>query len=251
MHWFNLLVLAWIGVALIVFLVLVVTKIRAPYGRHTTDQWGKMISNNIGWFVMELPALLITPVLAITGPSQKDWLAWLLIGLWLTHYINRTVIFPMRIRTKGKRMPLTIVFSAMFFNGMNGFVNGYFLGYIYTPDPERSFLSPEIIAGLVIFFTGMTINHMADNKLISLRKQQLGYQIPRGWLFEYISCPNHFGEIIEWIGYAVVAWNLPAVSFAVWTFCNLVPRTLNHHAWYREHFQEYPQNRRAVIPYLL
>jgi 3-oxo-5-alpha-steroid 4-dehydrogenase 1 len=81
-----------------------------------------------------------------------------------------------------------------------------------------------------------------------LRKKQEGYQIPRRWLFKYISCPNHFGEIIEWVGFAVVAWSVPAVTFAVWTFCNLVPRALNHHEWYQENFEDYPKNRKAVLP---
>lgn len=249
--YFDWIVWAWIGVAVLIFVVLVFTKIRAPYGRHTNKKWGAMIPNKLGWFLMELPALLLTPVLAITGPSELDWFGWLLVGLWLSHYVNRTIIFPLRIRTEGKSMPLAIVFSAVFFNGMNGFVNGYYLGYIYTPDPTRSYTDPIMLAGIIIFIVGMAVNHMADTRLINLRKQRAGYQIPRGWLFEYISCPNHFGEVVEWTGYAIIGWNLPALSFAIWTFCNLVPRTLNHHAWYHENFPDYPKNRKAVIPYLL
>lgn len=251
MNWFDLLVWAWMGVGVITFIVLVWFKIRAPYGRHATAGWGKMIPNRLGWILMELPALVLTPVIALTGSSEIDWFAWLLIGLWVLHYLNRTVIFPLRIRTEGKMMPLTIVFSAWGFNAVNGFVNGFFIGYLYTPDVSRTITDPLIVIGLVVFALGMYINNAADSKLIALRKQKAGYQIPRRWLFEYISCPNHFGEIIEWTGYALMAWNLPALSFAVWTFCNLVPRTLNHHAWYRENFEDYPADRKAVIPYIL
>jgi steroid 5-alpha reductase family enzyme len=200
---------------------------------------------------MELPALLLTPIIAWLGPSEKDWFFMLLLSLWLLHYVNRTLIFPLRIKTKGKKMPLTIVFSAIGFNGVNGFVNGFFLGYIYTPDPALSLLEINILIGLVLFAGGMIINHISDSKLIQLRTKGEGYLIPRGWLFEYISCPNHFGEIVEWVGYAIIAWNVPAISFAVWTLCNLIPRTLNHHAWYLENFADYPKSRKAVIPFLL
>ncbi len=62
--------------------------------------------------------------------------------------------------------------------------------------------------------------------------------------------PNHFGEIVEWAGFAIIAWSLPALTFAIWTFSNLVPRALNHHDWYREHFQDYPKKRKAVLPWL-
>lgn len=250
MEWFNILLISWMAIALMTLIALVAFKVRAPYGRHTNDKWGRMIPNRLGWIVMELPALLIVPIIALIGPSEKDWFAWLLIGLWVLHYFNRTIIFPFRIRTKGKMMPLTIVYSALFFNAVNGFINGYFIGYLYEPDTIRSFLDPNIIIGACVFFIGMYINMKADGKLIKLRRQSTGYQIPRGWLFEYVSCPNHLGEIIEWIGYAVLAWNLPALSFATWTIANLIPRTLNHHQWYSENFENYPMNRKAVIPFI-
>ena len=189
---------------------------------------------------MELPALLIFPLLAILGPREKDILSLILIGLWSLHYINRTIIFPFRLKTKGKKIPLTIVTSALFFNLINGFVNGYYLGFEAPAD--SSYLQIQVLIGLAIFFAGMFINIRTDNRLIALRNKGNGYKIPRGWLFEYISCPNHFGEVIEWIGFAIVAWNLPALSFAVWTVSNLVPRALNHHEWYKEKFDDYPRS---------
>ena len=245
---FTLLNYAWIGIAVITFLSLVIFKIRAPYGRHATDKWGKMISNHWGWFWMELPAFLLFPILVIMGPREKDWFTWLLVGLWTIHYFNRTIVFPFRLKTRGKKMPLTIVFSALFFNGMNGFLNGYYLGYLAPEDQPG--ITLNIVIGLVLFFGGMYINRETDSRLISLRKEKEGYSIPQGWLFKWISCPNHFGEIVEWIGFALVAWSVPAVTFAMWTFCNLVPRALNHHDWYHENFEEYPKKRRAVIPWL-
>jgi steroid 5-alpha reductase family enzyme len=242
-HYLNYL---WILIAVVTLITLLITKIRAPYGRHANEKWGKMIDNRWGWFWMELPAFLICPGLAILGTNGKSPLTWLLIFLWFVHYFNRTIIFPFRLKTTGKKMPLTIVFSALFFNGVNGFLNGYYLGFL-APENE-SLLSFSVILGVAVFITGMTINRMADHKLISLRSEQKGYQIPRKWLFEYISCPNHFGEIVEWIGFAIIACNVSALTFAIWTACNLIPRAINHHDWYKETFPDYPKDRKAVIP---
>jgi 3-oxo-5-alpha-steroid 4-dehydrogenase 1 len=48
---------SWIILAVVVFLVLL--KITAPYGRHTTPKWGSLISNKWGWVIMELPVLIV------------------------------------------------------------------------------------------------------------------------------------------------------------------------------------------------
>ena len=245
---FNTITYIWIGTGLITFFVLVFFNIKAPYGRHAGTGWGKMIDNHWGWFWMELPALLVMPLLVLGGPGPKNGMLWLLTGLWTLHYVYRTLIFPFQLRTRNKKMPLLIVFSALLFNLMNGWLNGYYLGFVATNESEV--FGIHVYLGIFVFFGGMYINRTADRKLIALRKNTQGYQIPKGWLFNYISCPNHFGEIVEWAGFALIAWNLPASSFAIWTFCNLVPRALNHHEWYRQTFTEYPQKRKVVFPFI-
>jgi hypothetical protein len=246
---FTKLVWAWIVIGIFTFIILLVTKVRTPYGRHTRTGWGPLIANKWGWFFMELPALFIMPVLSIIGPNGTSKLNWLLAGLWFLHYAHRTLIFPFRLHTVGKKMPLSIVLSAIFFNGVNGALNGYYLGFM--ADANQALVEPYLIIGLVLFIIGMLINLRSDYHLIGLRKSNTGYQIPKGGLFNFISCPNHFGEIVEWTGFAVIAWNLPALSFALWTCFNLIPRALNHHAWYKEHFTDYPPKRKAVLPQIL
>jgi len=93
---------------------------------------------------------------------------------------------------------------------------------------------------------------LSDNRLLKLRAGNSGeYKIPRGGLFERVSCPNFLGEIIEWIGFAVLCWNLPALAFAIWTAVNLIPRAIAHHRWYSKRFADYPSGRKAIIPYIL
>ncbi len=245
--WFYLTNWVWIGVALVTFLSLVIFNIKAPYGRHTQKGWGKLIPNHLGWFWMELPAFLLCPGLALFGPGEKSLVTYVLAGMWMFHYFNRTFVFPFRLNTQGKKMPISIALSAVFFNSVNGFLNGYFLGFMGS---ERT-LAPGFVLGVLIFFIGFAINYTADQKLIALRKTGTGYKIPQGWLFRWISCPNHFGEIIEWTGFAIAAWSLPAATFAIWTFANLAPRAFNHHEWYQSNFEDYPKDRKALIPFIV
>jgi len=247
---FNIIVLSWIGIGAITFPFLF--KITPPYGRHSNKSWGPMIDNRLGWFIMEFPALVLFAFLVISGGGLSDNVISFAFGLWMIHYVNRTLIFPLRLRTKKKKMPFIIVGSAFFFNLVNGFVNGYWFGTLSPGYPADWFSDPRFIAGILLFVGGWFINQYHDNLLINLRKKsgQSGYQIPRGGLFKYISTPNFFGEIIEWGGFALLTWCLPSLSFFIWTFVNLVPRAIDHHRWYKNNFEDYPAKRKAVFPFL-
>ncbi|MBT6170061.1 MAG: DUF1295 domain-containing protein [Flavobacteriaceae bacterium] len=243
----NTLTLIWIIIGILLFPVLIKNKV--PYGRHTSQKWGITISNKIGWILMELPALLVCPIYYIFYNSNLYTINTLFILLWVLHYFNRTIIYPLRIKTKGKRMPLIIAALALFFNVINGLINGYYLSN--TNYVEINYY--VLLFGFIIFFTGLIINIRSDNKLISLRlkNEENKYVIPNGELFNYISCPNFFGELVEWLGFAIITVNLGSLSFFIWTFINLVPRAISHHKWYKDNFKDYPKNRKAIIPKLL
>lgn len=247
---FDGIVLAWIALALLLFPIQIF--VTAPYGRHARDGWGPKISNRLGWFLMEFVSLGVFAGLFLTGPVPKSAPMWVFFAFWTGHYINRSLIFPWRVRTTGKTIPVLIVVCAIFFNAVNAGLNGYYLGSLATY-PVAWLWDVRFIAGALMFVAGAFINIRADNALIALRKSggASDYAIPRGGAFELVSCANHFGEIVQWSGFALACWNLPALSFAIWTAANLIPRSLSHQAWYRRHFADYPPARKAVIPFLL
>jgi len=247
---FDLVVLCWILLGCLIFPILLF--VTAPYGRYTTPKWGITISNRTGWILMEVPALLVFLYFIASGKADKNAVVWIIVLLFTIHYTNRSLIYPFRIKTKGKKMPLLIAILAIVFNTVNSYVNGYYLSTLQNMYSITWLTDVRFIVGILLFITGMILNISADEKLIHLRKSNSnGYQIPYGRMFNIISCPNFFGEIVEWFGFAVLCWSLPALSFFVWTLCNLVPRALNHHRWYKRQFADYPVNRKAVFPYLL
>ncbi len=246
---FRSIQIIWIAVAISIFFLLL--KVTAPYGRHTSAKWGPLISNRMGWLLMELPVLIALFIFLLPEIKTISTVSWVMIGLFCLHYLNRVFIFPFRLRTKGKKMPLIILLSAVFFNIMNGFSLGYFFVHFANYTTEW-FLDIRFIAGTTLFFTGLYINWKADDILIHLRKPgETNYEIPHGWLFEKISCPNLFGELVEWTGFAILCWNLPAFTFLIWTAANLIPRAIAHHKWYKEKFSEYPKNRKAILPLIV
>jgi 3-oxo-5-alpha-steroid 4-dehydrogenase 1 len=247
---FNSIVYCWIVFGILIFPVLL--KIPAPYGMHIRKGWGPSLPNRLGWILMEFPALAVFVIFFFSGQGLPSGITWLFFLIWLSHYINRTFVYPLRTKTRKKKMPIVIVVFALFFNLVNGFLNGYFFGNV-RPDYELSWLyDPRFIAGIIIFVTGMAINIKSDDILMSLRKNNSnGYSIPYGSMFRYISCPNFLGEIVEWFGFALMSWSLAALAFAFWTVFNLVPRAIDHHNFYKNTFKDYPAERKAVIPFIL
>lgn len=236
---------------LLALLILPLTLlIKAPYGRHTTKGWGTLMDNKLGWIIMELPALLLVPFIFVVfnkGNYLQDF-DGVFVLLWILHYFNRTIIFPSRIKTQGKKMPISIMASAFMFNCINGSI----IGYYFASNEANDLNWAALFLGGTLFFTGLGINWWADNRLISLRKPgEKGYKIPYGGLFNRVSCPNLLGEIVEWLGFAIMTISLPTLGFFMWTVANLVPRALNHHQWYKSKFPEYPTERKAVFPFIL
>jgi len=246
---FDFLVMGWLALAVVAFVALFFVAV--PYGRHTRSGWGPAIGNRLGWIVMEAPAALIFAAWFVWGTYREgsQVATWAFFGLWEMHYVHRAFIYPFRLRGRDRQMPLAVVGMGFLFNLVNTFLNGYHLfGRLgcYTVDWLED---PRFIAGVALFVAGYVINRQADHTLRDLRQPGgSGYRIPRGGLYEWISCPNYLGEIVEWIGWAVATWSLVGLSFAVWTIANLAPRARAHHAWYRERFEDYPPERKALLP---
>ena len=111
---------------------------------------------------------------------------------------------------------------------------------------------PRLILGVALFFVGYYVNRRSDAMLAALRKPgESGYKIPRGWLYEWVSCPNYLGEIMVWCGWALATWSSAGAVFLLWTLANLLPRALSNHQWYRQTFDNYPAHRKAVFPGIL
>jgi len=194
----------------------------------------------------------VSPIMLVVFTMRGETIAppvLLLTGLWVLHYVYRAVVYPFRAKWSSKQMPVVIMVSAIFFNSVNGGLNG---SAFSTLDTSEFWTSPFTWLGLVLFLSGLWINLRSDRTLLQLRGDgDTGYRIPQGGLYRWISCPNYLGEIIEWTGFAIMASTLPALSFAIWTIANLVPRAISHHRWYLSKFPDYPSDRRAILPFLV
>lgn len=214
-----------------------------------------MLSARTAWIAQEIWSLIV-PVLLLSRTSSDQMTKCtspaklLLLCMFCTHYFYRSLVYPFRIRS-GQPTPACICLMAAAFCAINGLLQGWWL--LREPAPASgSVFDSRFLAGCLCWVAGWAINVDADARLRGLRKPgQTGYSIPRGGMFEYVSCANYLGEIVEWSGWALAAHQLPAVAFAFFTACNIGPRAWQHHQDYKNRFgNTYPRHRRALIPWL-
>ncbi|CAF0940623.1 unnamed protein product [Adineta ricciae] len=241
----------WFISASLVFVLETIIGIRAPYGRYNTNNSGVPV--RLAWFIQECPCVFVTCYLLYTNWSSVSFTKFFILGLFLIHYFQRVFIYPMLIRG-GKHSPYFTTILAFIFCALNSYAIGKEL-LAYHTYPKNYLFSLRALAGTILFFTGFILNLQSDAILRNLRKDDndRGYKIPRGGLFEYVSGANFLAESLEWTGFAICAWTLPALAFAVFTWINTAfGRGIHHHQFYLEKFKdEYPKNRKAIIPFIL
>ena len=246
---FYIFSITWIVIAFIIFCSLFFVV--APYGRHIKQGWGPEISARAGWILMESPCVILMLALAFAAFEYLNYAHIVFLIIWLTHYIHRTFIWPYKVNMEGKKMPVAIVLSAFFFNIVNVSLQAFWI--FYFASYSNDWLTSSIfLLGLSIFIVGFYINIKSDYILINLRKEKgNGYHIPNGFLYKYISSPNYFGEMIEWLGWAILTWSLSGFVFFLWTVANLFPRAIANHHWYKKEFKDYPESRKAILPWIV
>lgn len=110
-----------------------------------------------------------------------------------------------------------------------------------------------------MFALGMWVNVKSDKMLQEAKESSTStdssgkkkYVVVRGFLFDLISSPNYFGEIVEWFGYWMVCQNPEALLFALSTLDILTPAAIKRHRWNQKNIEGYPPERKAVIPYVV
>ncbi|KAJ6884952.1 steroid 5-alpha-reductase DET2-like [Populus alba x Populus x berolinensis] len=191
-----------------------------PYGKHNRLGWGPTIPPPLAWFIMESPSILLPLILFPFGQHFTNPKALVLI----TSHQNTTT-------TIG--FPLILTFNGFLTQALNTYIQARWVSHYKSDyDSDGGLFWWKFFGGLV--------------------REGGGYKVPRGGWFELVTCPNYFGEIVEWLGWAVMTWSWAGFGFFLYTCSNLVPRACANHKWYLQKFAEdYPKNRKAVIPFFV
>ena len=151
-----------------------------------------------------------------------------------------------------------MVVAGWFVTSMHGYLNAVFISHLSDHMTNDWLTDPRFIIGLCIYFFGFTMNVYSDAIIRNLRsKEEIErgdkiYRIPKGGLFKYVSNPSYLTELLSFTGFAIATWSLGAVFVLAVSAANLIPRAFQVHKWYKEKFgDEYPQDRKVLIPFIL
>ena len=244
--------------AVMVFIGAAVMK--SPYGRFASNKWGVNLSPRLGWFLMELPAMLSFVFFYFQGRNRFEIVPLFFLFVWVVHYGNRGFVFPYLIRSpKGATasFSITIVVMGWLVTTTHGYLNAVFISDLGTHFSPNWFADPRFIIGITLYYGSFVLNIRSDAIIRNLRsveeveRGEKVYRIPRGGLFRFVTNPSYLTEIIAFAGFALATWSLGAAFILLVTIANLVPRAFQTHRWYREKFPDYPPERRVLIPFVL
>ncbi|PON36925.1 3-oxo-5-alpha-steroid 4-dehydrogenase, partial [Parasponia andersonii] len=197
--------------------------LQAPYGKHRRPGWGPTMAAPLAWFLMESPSLWLTLLLFPLGIHSSNPKSLALVCVFLLHYFNRTCLFPLRLhrRTAHQKIapgfPVSMAVLAFGFNFLNSYLQTRWVSHYADYDGDEWFWW-RFSVGAAVFFTGMAVNVWSDRVLVRLKEEAGGgYKVPRGGWFEVVSCPNYFGECVEWLGWALMTWSWTGLGFLLFT----------------------------------
>ncbi|MEI9954262.1 MAG: hypothetical protein WDO74_36125 [Pseudomonadota bacterium] len=113
------------------------------------------------------------------------------------------------------------------------------------------------VLGLGLFVLAEAGNARAHHVLRQLRAPGgRERQIPRGLIFQRVSCPHYLFEILSWVGFNLVTQTWAGVAFMLVGAGILAAWAHTRHVAYRREFdgqggrEKYPAERCALIPFL-
>src|SRR6056300_701856 len=132
---------------------------------------GIKLGSKQGWILMELPGLIVFPIVFFMGPNKNQTVPLFFLAVWMFHYTNRALVTPMLMRVQPgstASFSLGVVLAGWATLFLHGYFNAAYLtefGNQYTVD---WFSDPRFQIGLVIYAVGFALNVHSDSILRNL-----------------------------------------------------------------------------------
>ena len=216
--------------------------------RYSKFRTGQGITSRAGMFILYIVPMLAAILAALPYLGQASLIQWMLLGAVVLHFAKRCIEVLFVHRYAG----LIDLLSVAMITSVYTFVA---VGASLVHRQTIQAIDGLFMLGGVLFLVGQGINFYHHKLLADLRKPgALGdpkaYHIPQNGLFAYVSCPHYLGEIIAWLGLALMSRHLFLYLALIIMINYLASRSLKAQQWYRQQFPDYPADRKALLPFI-
>jgi len=173
---------------------------------------------------------------------------------WCLHYAKREFETFFIHRFSHATSPLANVYRNCLYYWAFGAFIAYFVNHpFYTPVNDE-----QMYVGFAISIISQLSNFYCHIILKNLRAPdgKGGYQIPSGFLFNYVTCANYTTEILQWVGFNLATQTIAGYLFAAAASYIMTVWALQKHKRLRKIFDgqdgrvKYPK-RWVILPPLL
>lgn len=168
---------------------------------------------------------------------------------WIIHFAKREfeTLFVHRFGTD--TMPLSNLYKNCAYYWSFGLVIGYLVNRPHFGSESSTFLT---LLGVLIFVLAEVGNGVTHLQLRNLRPPGTKTRrVPRGGLFNYVSCPNYTCEILAWVGFSLLTGSIGSWIFTLVGAGQMFLWAQKKHQRYRKEFTDYPRSRKVLIPFVL
>ena len=180
----------------------------------------------------------------------------LIIGAMLTiHFLKRSLETLFLHKYSGSTDLGTAIFIGIYYTLVSIIVS-----YFSVQVPLSVYDKNICLLGITFFFLGQIGNFYhhyllaalrKDNKITSKGIEQIkNYKIPKGGLFDYVTMPHYFFELISWLGIALTAQQVNSFLVFCSMFSYLAGRSVATNQWYKDNIPGYPSKRKNLVPFI-
>jgi len=234
--------------------------------RLTVKDLGPQINWRTVFIVEYAGPLLIHPIIYCLAPIvwahfgyqfDMSFVQQLVLVLVMLHFAKREFESVFVHRFSNATMP---AFNIVKNSGHYWLLSGVLLaGGVYSPSLGTKAVQGSIRDNLVYLGACLLLWVIAElgnlqSHLILMNLRPKGTrirQIPRGALFELVSCPNYFFESLAWLAITLMTLSLSALIFLVVSTVQMALWAIKKHKNYRKEFAEqYPRQRKIMFPFV-
>jgi very-long-chain enoyl-CoA reductase len=172
-------------------------------------------------------------------------------ALWSAHFLRRTLESAFVHRySKPSIGPGDYLTEYIYYWGFAAWI-----AWSLAAPSHRAQSMPLQLAGMLVFALAEAGNARAHWMLRGLRRAGTNEKlIPRGFLFEWVSCPHYLCEILSWVGFNLATQTLAGLAFMLVGAGILGAWAHTRHVAYKKDFagqgagEIYPSRRRALFP---